>query len=344
MRPKLGPFSFVDMAHIAGIVAAGLHLLDIDKLAKITRLESNVLLSASLYYLLHTFSQGTELERARFTAGMLRETLHYCPECLRNKNYHRLLWRVNGIQTCITHRILLENKCPLCKKGIKYQDVNTLNKCPYCDVDLSISLNSPSKGGCDWNQQIWLYQSWNQLLNSKVDKISPQTLALRLLYLMNKRQVIFDKERVSIELQGASKLPGLLQLARDSLKQKRTLHISFILNVLRENHFEINDLLGLELPHEFIDSVLTPSRLKKDVVACKAPWCVNFGVEGALLQTGTSFKRKKNGSVFSYYLACIKCGCEYAFNSENKIEERTYFIKGYNLMKSNISERDNALT
>lgn len=317
-----------------------LNILDIEKLAKVTRMEPNVLLSGSLYYLLLTFSQGTEIERARFTSGMLRETLHFCPECLKDKKYHRLLWRIKGIETCIMHRIPLQDKCPQCKKGIKYQDVNALDKCPYCDMDLSISLNFPIKISCDWNQQIWLHNSFNTLLISKEHKISPQSVALRVLYLMNKKQDIFDKGRVTSTTQGANKLPGLLQLARDSLKQKRTLHIAYILNVLRESRLGIDDFLDLKLPQKFIDSVLTPSRIKKDTIACKAPWCENFGIEGALIQTGTSFKRKKNGSVLSYYLACVKCGCEYALNAVNQVEERTYFIKGYNLMKSNISERD----
>lgn len=314
------------------------NILNIDKLAKVTRLESDVLLSGSLYYLLHTFSLGTEVERSRFTAGMIRETLHYCPECLKDKKYHRLHWRINGIHTCIIHRIKLQDKCPQCKKGIQYKDVRTLDKCPYCDMDFSISLNSLSNNDCDWDQQIWLYQSWNRLLNAKELRISPQSWALRVLYLMNQRQAIFDKERVKSEMKGASKLAGLLQLARDSLKQKRTLHISYILNLLREKQFGIDDLLKLELPQTFIDSVLIPPRLKKDTVACKAPWCAKFGVEGALIQTGTSFKRKMNGQIQSYYLACLKCGCEYAFNAENQIEERTYFIKGYNFLKSNMGK------
>ncbi|ASJ56829.1 hypothetical protein BP422_26900 [Brevibacillus formosus] len=316
------------------------NILNIDKLAKVTRLKSNVLLSGYLYYLLNTFSMGTEVERSRFTSGMLRETLYFCPECLKDKKYHRLHWRINGIDTCITHRNRLQDKCPQCKKGIQYQDVKTLDKCPYCDIDLSISLNSSSKNDCDWEQQLWLYHSWNRLLNAKEHRISPQSLALRVLYLMNKRQATFDKERVKSMMQGASKLPGLLQLARDSLKQKRTLHISYVFNVLRENQFGIDDLLGLEMPRAFIDSVLMPSRLKKDTVACKAPWCAKFGVEGVLIQTGTSLKRKMNGEIQSYYLACLKCGCEYSFNAENKFEERTNFIKGYNLIKSNMSERD----
>ncbi|KMZ40805.1 MULTISPECIES: hypothetical protein [Bacillales] len=123
-------------------------------------------------------------------------------------------------------------------------------------------------------------------------------------------------------------------------KTKKNLAYSYVLNVLRENQFGIDDLLGLKLPQAFIDSVLMPSRLKKDTVACKAPWCSKFGVEGALIQTGTSFKRKMNDKIQSYYLACLICGCEYAFNAENQIEERTYFIKGYHLMKSSLSEGD----
>nr|WP_181460911.1 TniQ family protein [Brevibacillus laterosporus] len=315
-----------------------LNIINIEKLSNAIRREPRELLSLSLFNLLQRFAVGTEIERSRFTSGMLRETLHFCPACLKDKPYHRLLWRIKGMEACITHCRLLHDKCPHCAKVIKYRDVCVHDKCPYCDLDLSRVLHSPSERDIDWDQQSWWRHSWTQLLNYSDHKIPPQNVALRMLYLINNRQVIFDKKRTMSNIQGVNKLPTLLQHAGDSLKQKRTLHIFYILEVLWENHLDIDDFLNMELPQPFIDSVLTPARLKKEKLSCQAPWCENVGVEDSLIQTGTSFKRKKSGQVLSYYLACIDCGCEYAINARGELQERTYFIDAYHLIKSNFCE------
>ncbi|QIC07173.1 TniQ family protein [Brevibacillus sp. 7WMA2] len=315
-----------------------LNIINIEKLSNTIRREPNELLSLTLYNLLQLFAVGTEIERSRFTSGMLRETLYFCPACLKNKPYHRLLWRIKGIDACMTHCRLLQDKCPHCAKGIKYRDVYVHDKCPYCDLDLSRVLDSPSERDIDWDQQSWWWYSWNQLLNYSDLKISPQNVALRMLYLINNRQVIFDKKRAISDIQRACKLPTLLQHARDSLKQKRTLHISYILEVLWEKHLDIDDFLNMELPQPFIDSVLNPTRLKKEMLSCQAPWCENLGVDGGLIQTGTTFKRKKSGQVLSYYLSCLDCGCEYAINDQGELQERTYFISAYHLIKNSLCE------
>ncbi|GGM39179.1 hypothetical protein GCM10011351_26680 [Paraliobacillus quinghaiensis] len=52
------------------------------------------------------------------------------------------------------------------------------------------------------------------------------------------------------------------------------------------------------------------------------------------MKSGTSVKIKKNGRINKYYLFCNSCGCEYAFDENNKLLERTYFIKCYNEVKS----------
>lgn len=314
------------------------NIINIEKLAKATHREPNQLLSLTFYNLLQCFGVSTEIERSRFTSGMLRETLHFCPDCLKNKAYHQLCWRIKGIDACITHRRLLQDKCPHCAKGIKYADVIVHDKCPYCDLDISRVSDSLSNHDINWNQVSWGWQNWTQLFNSSEMKISPQTIALRLLYLINNKKGIFDKKSAVPHVQGVGKLSTLLQHARDSLKQKRTLHISYVLEVLWENQLDIEEFLNMELPQPFVDSILTPSKTKKEMISCEAPWCENRGVAGGLIQTGTSFKRKKSGQVLSCYLACLHCGCEYALDARGELLERTYFIHAYHLIKSRCCE------
>ncbi|WP_274435953.1 hypothetical protein [Alicyclobacillus sp. ALC3] len=45
-------------------------------------------------------------------------------------------------------------------------------------------------------------------------------------------------------------------------------------------------------------------------------------------------KRRKSGETLLYYLACTECGCEYAVDEEGVLKERTYFIEGYQSLRS----------
>lgn len=43
-------------------------------------------------------------------------------------------------------------------------------------------------------------------------------------------------------------------------------------------------------------------------------------------------KRLKSGETMLYYLACTECGCEYAIDEDGELQERTYFIEGYQVL------------
>lgn len=161
--------------------------------------------------------------------------------------------------------------------------------------------------------------------------IQSHDVAMRLLYLLSGRQPHFNRQLAEVAL--PSTLPKLLQHARESLSQKRTLHLSFLLNTLHEHHVSMPEFLQTTVPDSFLKSVRQGVVRRAEQLACLAPWCNGYRQPGSLVKTGTTLKRRKSGETLLYYLACNECGCEYAIYEDGELKERTYFIEGYQALK-----------
>lgn len=304
--------------------------INIKKLSRYLDTETEIIFNCTFYNVLWLFCGESEVERSRFLSGTLREELHYCPKCFIEKAYHKLLWKIDGIDCCLKHGVKLLNKCFHCSKEIKYKDILTLGVCPYCEKGLFKSDYDNRMNKIELEKALWFSNSWNYLLKNHSFKIQPNEIAIRILYLLNNNFEDPDFKLIERNMKSPGVLPNLLQHARESLSYKRTLHISFILNTLKENEIGVEEFLELEVPSVFIQTLNSKSVLKKDKVSCLAPWCSSYKKPGSLKKTGTSLNRQENGRVLKYYLVCDSCGCEYAFNEKEKIEERTYFIEAFN--------------
>lgn len=91
-----------------------MNTLNIEKLAKVTSLTKNQILMGTLFHTINRFSINDDLEKARFLTGMVRDHLCYCPDCLSEKPFHRLIWRIKDIDVCLRHHYVLLDKCLSC--------------------------------------------------------------------------------------------------------------------------------------------------------------------------------------------------------------------------------------
>lgn len=180
-------------------------------------------------------------------------------------------------------------------------------------------------------QQHWINEALLVLFEPGHHHVKSDETAMRLLYLHCGRQQYFDRQL--IEAPVLSVLPTLLQHARDSLSQRRTLHLSFLLKTLYEHHHSMNEFLELTVPDSFVESVRQSLVRKADQLSCLAPWCNGFQQPETLVKTGTTMKKRKSGEILLYYLACTECGCEYAIGEDGELQERTYFIEAYQALR-----------
>lgn len=60
----------------------------------------------------------------------------FCPACLAEAAYHRLLWSATAVAACVRHRVLLAQGCPACGTATRIRDIATA-RCGACGADLT---------------------------------------------------------------------------------------------------------------------------------------------------------------------------------------------------------------
>lgn len=311
------------------------------KMALISGIDEEILFEKTFHNVIERFTINNEKNRNRLLAGIIRTEYYHCVQCLNEKDYYRLLWRVDGINFCEKHQCNLQNKCSSCEKIIKIQDIEKFTSCPFCKKTIKEKndnlINMLTKD--EINKSNWLYKTWDILIRKSSQNFTPQELAFKFLYVLNSQENQINHDIIRSNLKSEIFLPVIFQQARDTLYQKRSFHISLLLRFLYEFHINLNDFIGLTPPKEFIDSILYKQFPLKERKYCLAPWCSNYLRAGSLEKTGTTFKRKSDGNVLKYYMFCKTCGCSYAINEHNQLIERTDFIQIYkSLTNTNYSD------
>jgi small nuclear ribonucleoprotein (snRNP)-like protein len=315
------------------------NLVDIDALVSISKQNKNDLLNCTFSKVINIFCSDSKPEKSRFLQSVILDKLKYCPKCLAKNKFYKLIWSIEDVKICSEHNVYLLDKCTLCGNEIKGCDIKSIGICPHCGQDLSknISIGNCTSDG-EFMYMSWLNKIWETLLSVESSKISPDDVALKCLFILNKRKNGFSRELILKSLADTKSLAVLMQHARGSLSTKRSLHISFLLSVLYRNSVCLKEFLELEIPEEFRNVVLNKAKTIKENSACKASWCKNYNIPGLLMKTGTTYKERKNGEKRLYYMVCPECGCEYAYNEYGDLTERGYFIKGYDLINKYINQ------
>jgi hypothetical protein len=60
----------------------------------------------------------------------------FCPACLREAVYHRLVWMPLAVSACLKHRCLLVNRCQRCSRAVSIQDI-VETRCCQCGDQLA---------------------------------------------------------------------------------------------------------------------------------------------------------------------------------------------------------------
>lgn len=306
-------------------------VFNIEKLSRFTGISQSDVNKASFTNVVNIFGYSANGEQARFTNDMIRETLHFCSQCLKEDRGYDLLWKVEGIDSCCRHNERLVTKCSYCNHRIAYKEITRLRQCPHCDQLLANILAEPTLKENSIARQKSVRINMNQLIYGDNLYFEVQSLSQKLLFLLNNSQSVYHPEIVKKSLDGYT-LAHLLQYARNTIKAKKILKLNFVFNVLYKKNLFINDLHKMKIPPEFLESLLkgTSTRWAREHM-CIAPWCKQKGQPGSLVSTNTKHTQK-SGKSLSHYLVCKECFCEYAFDQEKKLIERTNFIGVYDIL------------
>ena len=227
--------------------------INMKKFSELMGLSVKSLLAMSFSNILKKF-KTTDVSRARLMSGLLSNDYRYCQDCLREKPHHSLLWSLNDIHFCNRHHTPLLKKCVCCGETIQLIEVEDFTRCPRCGGSLRTKKDS---GLCDSSdideKQKWLLTSYEFLFTDNDAYVDSDDLALKLLFLLNNREPIFDKKVVVSSLrENKSKFPTLLQYARGTLKREHVLELPFLLDTLYKNSHSFEELFNTKGYHEKI--------------------------------------------------------------------------------------------
>ncbi|SDT93286.1 TniQ protein [Verrucomicrobium sp. GAS474] len=86
--------------------------------------------------------------------GLLRHRRAWCPECLREKPYERLLWTLRPVQMCSVHQLPLEEHCPFCGHSPPRLNLgSSLEICPQCRQGIAFSPKQ-SRDLSEWDAHV----------------------------------------------------------------------------------------------------------------------------------------------------------------------------------------------
>lgn len=305
--------------------------VDVSRLSKSLGLEVHQLLDMTFRATI--IKLGAEASPTRALSGLIEKRLKFCPCCLEEELFYKLIWQVKEVTTCPIHKLKLLKNCQQCKNLIPLLAVNSeIGLCPTCGASL-ISSSVTKTTEDILLQQERIIEDWEHLLNPKSSLVpcipntdAKQALATALIYVANGLEPECIKENIQ-ENELVKKVPALLQSVRGTRVRETTTHLSILLFILRAKGMSCDDFSKLVVPREFLESILSRPVLLRDSYSCKTPWCNHLGKAGSLQRTGTSKKITKNGNHLNYYMYCTQCLVEYAVDANSKsLIERGYFI------------------
>ncbi|WP_369680204.1 TniQ family protein [Paenibacillus sp. 7523-1] len=302
-------------------------VLNLDLLTKRTQLQAEGILQMTFYYAHYKFSHSEKNSDSRLMKGLIRHQAYYCPQCLFNNNYIRLYWKLSDIDICLEHRCYLVSACQNCNNRNSFQDLGYKNCCSHCNVFLGDPSYKKVEDEDHIASQQWLYNQWSILLSANSIRYTPQEVAQKIAFL------IYDRKPSSILRESCENLgvdyQGLMQSARNTQGIRRSTHLSILLSFMIKLDVDLEVLLTTKPTEQFLNQYVTNEFTDYIEAVCIAPWCSSYQLKDHLVETGTNYKKLKDGGVRKKYLFCSQCGCTYFFNSAGRQIERDGFLQGF---------------
>lgn len=149
--------TFEVLASVTGIDPRDLYASSYHRFAGILTRPSDPTLTLNVDSIGEVPSLSAEIRRQRVR---LEARAQFCPECLSEAKYHRLIWSPISVTACLSHCCLLMDRCPSCELATTVNDVVDA-QCRNCGFDLKQQWSTKIEGdelglSCQRVLQAWL--------------------------------------------------------------------------------------------------------------------------------------------------------------------------------------------
>lgn len=119
-------------ADIARIDCIPKNILNFESMEQYIGVSSSKLKQHSLWSTISHFVDEGEISSTKIMREMLRTDYTYCPQCIHECKYRKLIWNLKVISYCPDHNLHLNEVCAHCRKPIKLTHLRDCSLCPYC--------------------------------------------------------------------------------------------------------------------------------------------------------------------------------------------------------------------
>lgn len=246
-------------------------------LANVTLLAADMVQSLTLYPLYASFYGSRPFSPLFFSSPYQKPIFswcrRYCPLCLREEPYFRLLWQLAEVQVCPLHRIVLRDRCAECGKCLPlWSGKGVQGRCASCHSRLANhSFRKPS--AAQLTSQESIIQDYCDLLDHKYtfvlggDTDPSKGWRLRFRYLRLERRLA---HKTVAMLAGVSPSTALAVE-----REGQMLSFATLLTMIRFYCGSLAEFHGIGVPTTPEPEEEEP----RDRILCINPWCSSYRTE-----------------------------------------------------------------
>lgn len=314
-------------------------LILVDRIAEVACLSSKDIYNMTFTTVLRKLGvSSNDTYTVRALTGLLEFNKKYCPLCIKEKPFYRLIWQVKEISICEKHSIKLLKECPKCKKPLPcLSDIAMIGNCGLCGSSLSEEIITERATEMENTNHLRLYQDWEFLLDpsnelisfSITGEVNVDLAMLKLFFDLGKPDNVIRKD-----LKRNSEEEWLFSQFIDKRAETTSniFHLQRLLQTVRKADVTMEEFSKTTVPENFVRGLknLIPSRMKLGELTCLAPWCSSYKKPGSIVQTSKKYisnlHRTDISSKYRRHSYCTQCGVQYGFNERGEFVERGYLI------------------
>ncbi|MGG0934503.1 TniQ family protein [Brevibacillus centrosporus] len=250
----------------------------------------------------------------------------FCPMCLYEQGFYKLMWQVKEIDVCEVHGIELTSACPSCSNKQPFLSSHLASlRCATCGSPLSSRNATKIQDNSYMRTQIRAYEDWTSLLNADKNRLIrtvenysyEQSLGTTMLWLAQDRRSEYQLSHTRYWTKDYAK--DIANMIRGG---SRKVTISKVLPLIRQLGLSVTELSALQVPDSFVRS-LYPEPQALDV--CSAPWCKFHGTNEGMRQIMSKNYFYTVDRIYSVPSVCVGCYMKYGY-----LEEKWENVSGRN--------------
>lgn len=220
---------------------------------------------------------------------MLTSLIHttvrfFCPQCLAQKVYYKLIWQVKEIEICDEHLCKLQSRCSECQKEQPYlADSLVIAQCKYCGSYLN-KINATKKEEQPpgyITAQKRRYSNWRYLMgenNRIVRDIQgvpvKKHIAIALMYCAQIPEETYNYETLKHALRD-DYIHSVRRFINDH-DSPQYVTLQKLLRFLNLLNMSVQSFSQVKVPRTFINSITDDYVTTREYI-CLTPWCSSFG-------------------------------------------------------------------